>query len=134
MLELALIYLGVTPQKAGTRFMALGPIHQARWMTKIIYTMKIWLFWSLFKLTSKEETGLGDICLFAVLLCIKAWFIAPNAAAVPASDLQFLKDLVVYEAVNPQVPKVSTDKFGSHLWYLAEELACLSLFDDHTGS
>lgn len=55
----------------------------------------------------------------------------PNAAAVPASDLQFLKDLVAYEAVNLQVSKVSTDKFGSHLWYLSEELVCLSLMTIH---
>lgn len=67
MLELGLIYLGVTPQN-GVRFMAPGAIHQARWMIKIIYTMKIWLFRSQFKLTSKEETGLSDICVFVVRL------------------------------------------------------------------
>lgn len=131
MLELGLIYLGVTPQN-GVCFMAPGAIHQARWMAKIIYVMKIWLFRSQFKLTSKEETGLSDICVFVVRLYIKAWFMAPNAAAAPACDLQFLKDLVAYEAVNLQVSKVSTDKFGSHIWYLSEELVCLSLFDDHT--
>ena len=130
MLELVHIYLGGTP-KNEVRFMAPGAIHQARWMAKVLYTMKIWLFRSQFKLTAKEESGLSDICIFVVRLYVKAWFTASNAAAAPANDLQFLKDLVAYEAVNPKIGKVSADKFGSHLWYLSEELVGLSLFDDH---
>lgn len=132
MLELVLIYLGITPHNE-VHFMAPGAIHQARWMAKVLYTMKIWLFRLQFKLTAKEESGLSDICIFVVRLYVKAWFTAPNAAAAPANDLQFLKDLVAYEAVNPLIGKVSADKFASHLWYLSQELVGLSLFDDHTS-
>jgi hypothetical protein len=132
MLELGLIYLGVTPQSE-IRFRAPGAMHQARWMAKVIYTMKIWMFRSQFKLTAKEEAGLSDICVFVIRLYIRAWFMAPNAAAAPSSDLQFLKDLVAYESVNANIAKVSAGKFGSHLWYLSEDLVCLSLFDDNTS-
>ena len=59
MLELCLIYLGDRPER-GVRFRAPGAIHQARWMAKVIYALKIWLFRSQFKLTAKEERGLRD--------------------------------------------------------------------------
>ena len=42
-LELALVFLGRVPPR-GIRFMAPGPMHHARWMNKVIYSLKVWLF------------------------------------------------------------------------------------------
>ena len=49
-----------------------GHMHQARWMAKVIYSFKIWLFRRQFRLTSREEFGLRDICVFTVRLYLKA--------------------------------------------------------------
>lgn len=133
MLELCLIFLGGKP-KGGVRFMKPGAIHHARWMAKVIYTLKIWLFRSQFQLTSREERGLRDICVFTARLYVKAWFTASQAAAAPGNDLQLIKDLVAYEAVHKQIADAAATKFSSHLWYLSEELVVLSLFDDNTSA
>ncbi|KAK2716028.1 hypothetical protein QYM36_010560, partial [Artemia franciscana] len=42
-LELVLIFLGATPAR-GVRFMSPGAMHHARWMSKVIYSLKIWMF------------------------------------------------------------------------------------------
>ena len=59
---------------------------------------------------------------------------APLAASAPLHDLQFMKDLIVYETANPEIAKVAANKFCSHLWYLSEELVCLCLFDDNVSA
>ncbi|KAG0710906.1 hypothetical protein GWK47_021813 [Chionoecetes opilio] len=42
----------------GIRFLAPGAMHQARWMSKVLYSFKIWMFQGQFRLTKKEERGL----------------------------------------------------------------------------
>lgn len=48
--------------------------HCARWMAKLIYSLKIYLFRSQFKLTSKELRGLRQFSQFVVTVYLKAWF------------------------------------------------------------
>ena len=43
LLELAVIFLGGQLAR-GVRIMEPGPIHHARWMSKALYSVKIWLF------------------------------------------------------------------------------------------
>jgi len=57
-LELSLIFLGSSPAR-GIHFMAPGPMHHARWMSKVIYSLKVWMFRSQFMLTAVEERRLG---------------------------------------------------------------------------
>jgi hypothetical protein len=63
-LELAIVFLGAAPA-TGVRFMSPGAMHHARWMSKVIYSLKIWMFKAQFKLTPAEERGLRDVCVFA---------------------------------------------------------------------
>jgi hypothetical protein len=51
MLKLMLIFLG-SKSHHDSKFRAPGPMHQARWMSKAIYSIKVWLFRSQFKLTA----------------------------------------------------------------------------------
>lgn len=66
-LKLALIFLDETPPK-GVHFRAPGAFHHARWMAKIIYCLKIWLFYQQFKLTQRENNALIEFNLFVTLL------------------------------------------------------------------
>ena len=45
-----------------------GAFHQARWMAKAIYVLKILMFWKHMKLTKFEVTGLREVALFIVLI------------------------------------------------------------------
>ena len=41
------------------------PMHRARWMAKVIYEIKMFLFRSQFKLTTPEQNGIRyTLCLF----------------------------------------------------------------------
>ena len=63
LLELSIIFLGGIPPR-GIHFMKPGAMHHARWMSKIIYSLKVWIFREQFKLTRNEEKGIREFCLF----------------------------------------------------------------------
>ncbi|XP_074112021.1 uncharacterized protein LOC141535796 [Cotesia typhae] len=107
-----------------------GAIHHARWMAKAIYSLKMFLFRNEFKLSNKELDGLRQICIFIVTLYLKAWFSSTSATTAANHDLQFLKNLFEYKNINSLISSTTYEKMILHLWYLSDELAILSLFDD----
>jgi hypothetical protein len=129
LLELTIILLGGIPS-TGIKFKKPGAYHRARWMAKLIYSMKIFMFKKQFKITAKEEKGLTEICWFSVSIYIKHWFSAPSAASAPRNDLCLLKNLNNYKTTNEQLANTVLQKFMNHLWYLSEELIALAFFDD----
>ena len=60
LLELAIIFLGGTPAK-GISFKQPGPMHNARWMAKAIYALKVWLFREQAKITDADATSLLQV-------------------------------------------------------------------------
>ena len=97
-------------------------MHHARWMARAIYSLKISLLHSQFKLTKREKAALQDVCLFIVTSYIKV--------KAPYQNLSFLKSMKAYENVDENISKAALQKFSQHLWYLTDEAAVLSLFDD----
>lgn len=133
LLNLVIVFLdGVPPKEIS--FRAPAGLHRARWMAKVIYALKIWMFRNQFKLTKKEEKGLLEICIFTVRLFITAWYQAPGATLAPRLDLQLLKDIDAYKSQNALISQVALKKFMGHLWYLSEELVALAFFDDKVSS
>lgn len=133
LLELTILFLGDTPPR-GVRFMAPGAMHRARWMAKLLYCMKVWMFKKQFKLTAREETALRDMSLFGCLLYTKAWTVCSSPATAPANDLGFLKSAKSYEMINKGISSAAVKAFLRHLWYLSEELIALAFFDDAVNS
>jgi hypothetical protein len=127
LLQLALIFLGDDP--TDVHINAPGAYHRARWMAKIIYSLKIYLFRSQFHLTQSEFKGLQQFNAFTVKLYLKAWYACMSAPVAPRNDLQLLKDLVAYRTVNKSVSCAATKTFMRHLWYLSEILVGLAFFD-----
>lgn len=69
LMELTLIVLSKPPTKIHWR--APGPIHHARWMAKLLYAMKIFLFKKqkdIFNLTEEEEKQISRFAQFAFML------------------------------------------------------------------
>ena len=127
-IELSIIFLGGVPPR-GIHFLAPGPMHHARWMSKVIYSLKIWLFRKQFQLTGREEKGLRSMCIFAIRIYLKHWTESSAAIHAPRMDLQLLKCLKEYENIDDVISKATLAKFSNHLWYLSEELAGFALFD-----
>lgn len=112
------------------KFKAPGACHHARWLSKALYCLKIYLFRKQFKVSATVLDILRKICVFIVLFYVKIWFSAPNAIKAPNSDLKLIKDLIEYRKIHPDIANAALDKLSRHLWYLHEHLACLALFDD----
>ncbi|KAK3873424.1 hypothetical protein Pcinc_021557 [Petrolisthes cinctipes] len=73
-----------------------GALHQAHWMAKVIYALKILLLANHFKLTAHELSGLKRFNFFALELYVSAWFTAPVPSSAPTNDLQLLQGLAKY--------------------------------------
>lgn len=108
-----------------------GAMHQAkRWMARAIYSLKISLLSSQFRISNKDKAALLDVCLFIVSSYVKPWFQCILAVKAPYQDLCFLKSMKAYEKIDKTISKAALQKFCQHLWYLTDEVSILSLFDD----
>jgi hypothetical protein len=126
LLELVIIFLGGVPPR-GVHFLKPGALHRARFMAKLLYSYKIFLFRDTnFKLTERERKGLAEVCLFGVQAYVKSWMLCSVPSMAPSNDLQLLKKLAILNSI---ASKCALNKFLGHLWYLSEDLVALALFD-----
>ena len=88
------------------------------------------MFREQFRLTKPEEKGLRDICVFTVLLYVRAWFRAPSVSCAPQFDLQLLKDIDHYKSHNSIISAIALKKLLGHSWYLSPVLVAFGFFDD----
>jgi len=100
-------------------------------MAKAIYCIKMLLFSDQFKITTREQNSLDEVCCFIVKCYIQEWITAPNPVTAPMNDLLFLKKLKNY---NGKLGEVAIRKCINHLWYLNEECAVFSIFDDRVNN
>lgn len=128
--ELSLIILGVLPRGKPYHFRTPGAYHMARWMSKIIYCYKMYLFRNEFEMLKKEEENLTQFCLFTSIIYVKFWITCPIASDAPVNDLELFKQIKKYSDVNETISNVAIKKFKSHLWYLSPEMIPLSLFSN----
>jgi hypothetical protein len=129
LLELTMIFLGGIPKK-GISFRTPGAVSHARWMAKAIYAFKIYMFQDQFKLSRGEKNSLRRICIFLAQVYVRAWFLSSEAIKAPYHDFLFMRQLINYQDIDPEISKATAKKFSNHLSYLAPENVALSLFDD----
>lgn len=131
LVDLMVLFLGGNKHKP-VSIRAPGACHHARWMSKAIYSLKMFLFRSQCGLSSKEIVDLRDICLFIVSVYVKPWCAAAIPQMAPSLDLKMLKNILVYK--DKCVAEVAISKFKNHLWYLTPEAAALSFFDSSVSN
>jgi hypothetical protein len=130
MIELCLLVLGFPlPDDAKQyHFRLPGAYHMARWMAKVIYCMKIYLFRNQFKLTAHEMKSLSEFCMFAAHIYVPAWIACPVASDAPVNDLMLFRRISQYTVVNKVISQAALKKLQNHTWYLGSEMIPLSLF------
>lgn len=133
LLQLSLLFLGAECS-ADINIQAPGAFHHARWMAKLIYSLKIFLFRSQFQLTKRELSSLSHFNTFIVKIYLKAWFTCTCAASAPQNDLNLLIDLESYKTTHEAVAKAALKSFSGHLWYLSEILVGLAFFDNEVST
>ena len=129
LLELTLLFLGETPPR-GVHFRVLGAFHHARWMSKLLYILKLNLFKNQFHLTKHDSTACLEFALFVTLLYVRAWITCSCSCDAPGNDLNFVQNLNKYSTINKTVSDAAVTAVRRHLWYLGQELAPLGLFSD----
>ena len=116
---------------------APGARHHARWMSKVIYTIKIAMLQDQLK-DDIPEGLLKKIINLAKFLCfyyVKPWLRATLPFQAPIEDLNLYKTLLsnVKEHKCVAIRHMSqavASKFENHFWYLTERLVVISLFSD----
>ena len=110
-----------------------GADSQARWMSKFIYSFKIYLFRDQLR-TLKFDCSfskLRDFCLFGVQIYIKSWFEAELSCHCVLNDLTLYKSLLVYPQLT--IREAAVKSFSRHLDYLNAPLSTFVLFDDRVN-
>ncbi|ESO04095.1 hypothetical protein HELRODRAFT_173173 [Helobdella robusta] len=71
LLELSLILLGETPPR-GVRVLQPGALHRARWMARLIYAFKLYMYRHQFLLTRVEEKGICRFIVFGICVYLRS--------------------------------------------------------------
>ncbi|KAG0720272.1 hypothetical protein GWK47_048864 [Chionoecetes opilio] len=127
MVQLTIIVLG---GEVEANIRKPGAYHRARWMAKVIYTLKITLFREEFALTKHEKRELIRFTTFIVTTYVEPWMSTHCSTSAPATDLALLKALAAYR--DKEIGRASGKVMARHMWYVSEELVGLSLFDEAT--
>ena len=68
-------------------------MHRARWMARVVYAIKIFLFQSQFKMAKLEKIGIQRFVHFTISFYVRNWFAAPYAAKAQRNGLEYLQNL-----------------------------------------
>ena len=123
LIQLVLVFIGGVPSP-DLAFRKPGAIHCARFMLRLLYSPKIYIFRDAgFKMTDREIRSLGEFCVFGIAAYTKPWFLSRLPTAAPANDLKLLKLLV--SSTSPAFVG-ALKKLCRQLWYLSEELTAFA--------
>lgn len=70
--------MGGTPSNV-IEFHQPGACHLTRWMVKVIYCLKMYMFKHQIEINHSEETALGDICCFIIICYAQNRFTCMNS-------------------------------------------------------
>ena len=130
LLRLAIVCLGGDVQ--GFQFLLPGPDHHARWMSKVIYNLKMKLLSKIFKMSDEEKRKVEEVSNFVLVFYIRYWFESPLPAVAARNDLTFMVQVMRYKEVAKT--KVIWEVLQScyrHLWYLVPQTVIFALVDEN---
>ena len=136
-LELCVFYL----KGRGLRqfcFMKCDALHKARWMSKIIYSIKISLLsreilrlpMGTIVTSANQLLKVERFVTFIVYIYIPWWFKAICQVDAPYNDIEFIRKARSFNEIDSLVSTSVLRTFSRHLWYLTEEFIPISLFSD----
>ena len=88
LMQLLVVLLGGT--MAGFSFKLPGPYHHARWVSKCLYLLKIYLLSTMFELSEEELLQVATLTEFILLHYTKYWFTTACGVSSARSDLDFM--------------------------------------------
>ena len=108
--ELCILFLGSDDAVMSAKFKQPGALHKARWMAKLLYSIKICLLEAQISqlpqgtITAAHQVPkVREFVIFATLIYSSWWLTCTSAADAPWHDLNLFHKLLMYEAVNPAI-------------------------------
>ncbi|KAK6183335.1 hypothetical protein SNE40_010836 [Patella caerulea] len=122
-------------------FQRPGAMHKARWMAKLIYTLKLVLLEHQIAAlpkgtvtTTSQVTKLREFVDFVSLVYCAWWFKCSVNVDAPLNSLQLYKGILKYAAINSTISDSAARTLKRHLWYLSSDLVLLSLFSSKVSN
>lgn len=134
--ELCLLYLDGSQRHQNLR--RPGAMHKARWMSKLLYSIKIVLLKHQVNsfqansgksiITKQQNEKLREFVTFVCLVYSTWWNACSKAADAPWIDLCLYNNLLRYKLIHSIIATSAITALKRHLWYLTAEMVPLALF------
>lgn len=111
-----------------------GAYTRARFMNRIIYSIKIYLYRNQIDLCPNDLKNIREFLLFSLKAYLKFWFETPIVSLAPNNDILFIKEVLALEPVIPQIVQEVLGKIINHLWYLSSINVALAFFDQNVSN
>lgn len=109
------------------KFRAPGACHRARWISKAIYCIKMYMFQHQLNLSETEIKSITEMSLFISLVYGRYWNESPISIRAPLNDAKLFEQLESYP--NRKISAAGLKAVHRHLWYFSEYLIGLAFFD-----
>ena len=133
--ELCLVFLDGEAGEHKVTFKRPGALHKARWMAKLIYSIKICLFEQQIAdfprstiTTQQQVTKVRDFVNFVTLVYSSWWMTCSSVIDAPWNDLKLFHSFLQYKLLNADISATAVRAFTRHLWYLTAEMVPLALW------
>lgn len=131
LLELTLVFLtGDLPGKRRFQFRKPGALHHARFMSKAIYFLKIFMLSERFELSEVEFSQVKKMANFIALFYTKTFLRSRIACFAPIDDFNFFKAMFWYKEECVDIANSALKSCSRHCWYLTEELVIIAIFNE----
>lgn len=130
---LKLILVLLCPREATFKIQAPGAYTRARFMNRIIYCLKIYLYRAQLDVEPATMLGIKRFLVFVIKAYLEYWFGCMDGIRAPRNDLQFLKSLADLHEAMPILANSTYTKMCNHLWYLSETLIAFAFFDENVS-
>ncbi|KAJ8369049.1 hypothetical protein SKAU_G00090770 [Synaphobranchus kaupii] len=134
--QLCLVYLGAAgAAQTPVTFQRPGALHKARWMAKLLYTLKLALMEQHIVLlpqgtitTRQQVLKIRAFANFITHIYATWWLTCDTAVDAAWNDLTLYHHLYAYKSVDEGIAASAIKAMERHLWYLTGEMLPLALF------
>ncbi|KAJ8373704.1 hypothetical protein SKAU_G00042840 [Synaphobranchus kaupii] len=134
--QLCLVYLGAAgAAQTPVTFQRPGALHKARWMAKLLYTLKLALMEQHIVLlpqgtitTRQQVLKIWAFANFITHIYATWWLTCDTAVDAAWNDLTLYHHLYAYKSVDEGIAASAIKAMERHLWYLTGEMLPLALF------
>lgn len=116
------------------QFRKPGAQHHARFMSKAIYFLKIFMMSDRFELDDVEYSQVKKMAHFIALFYTKTFLRTRIACFAPINDFYFFKAILWYKEDCDDIANSVLKSCKRHCWYLTEELVIFAIFNEHLSS